>query len=445
MGLETVNPNAAGIDVGSRPHFVAIGQNLSDVKESGVYAEDLKALAKWLAENNITTVAMGSTGDYWQNLYTGPVASGIEVVLANGRFTKNMKGKKTDVLDCMWIQKPHSPGLLSGPFLPDGTTSHPRAYCRQRTKMLGLAAQCSSRVQKYLKLLNFRLDVAVKDVCGLTGMKIITDMVNGNLDPYELAGHRHHNCKKPEEGIAKALHGNNRKDYLSGLEQDHGAYHFFKKKVEECEGAIKVFIDGCLMSLADPIDDLPVDKPHKRKNRNNPKNMGLNVMAYQYFDGVDLMAMEGLSHSTVLTIMSGAGPEGMKKFGTAKQFAPWLGLAPNNKIPGGETLGNRAPKGSGRLKTALRNAANAVGNLKDSYLSKFFKRIAYRHGRQVATTATARKPAMIIWNMITKKEQYNPPGEYLFLDQKRKMGMVKRIRKNMAKFDISTDDLVLNP
>lgn len=441
MKLEIVNPNAGGIDVGSKSHFVAIGQDLADVKEFGVYAEDLNELVSWLVENKINTVAMESTGDYWQNLYTELISNEIEVILANGKFTKNIKGKKTDVLDCMWIQKLHSLGLLSGSFLPDETTSQLRSYCRQRTKMLGLAAQSSSRMQKYLKLLNFRLDVVVKDVCGLTGMKIITDIVNGNLDPYKLAKHRHYNCRKSEEEIAKALHGNNRKDYLFGLKQDYETYHFFKKKIEECEEAIKVFIDEYLMSLENPIDDLPIEKPHKRKNKNNPKNMDLNVIAYQYFDGVDLMAIEGLSYSTVLTIMSEVGAEGMKKFRTAKQFASWLRLAPNNKISGGKTISNRTPKGSGRLKIALRNAANAIGNLKDSYLSKFFKRLAYRHGRQTAITATARKLAMIIWNMITKKEPYNPPEEYLFLDQKRKLGLVKRIRKNIAKFEITPDDL----
>lgn len=141
--------------------------------------------------------------------------------------------------------------------------------------------------------------------------------------------------------------------------------------------------------------------------------------------------------------MSEVGPNGMTKFKTAKQFTSCLRLAPNNKISGGKTLSNRTPKGSGRLKIALRNAANAIGNLKDSYLSKFFKRLAYRHGRQTAITATARKLAMIIWNMVTKKEPYNPPEEYLFLDQKRKLGLVKRIRKNITKFDITPDELGL--
>lgn len=206
MELAIVNPNAGGIDVGSKSHYVSIGQNRKEeVKEFGVYSEDLRKLSKWLLENHIDTVAMESTGDYWQNLYAELISQGITVILVNGKFTKNIKGKKTDVLDCMWIQKLHTLGLLSGSFLPDETTGQLRAYCRQRSKMLSLAAHSSSRMQKFLKLLNFRLDVVVKDICGLTGMKIIADICKGNLDPHSLASHRHYNCRKSEEEIAKAL------------------------------------------------------------------------------------------------------------------------------------------------------------------------------------------------------------------------------------------------
>ena len=167
----------------------------------------------------------------------------------------------------------------------------------------------------------------------------------------------------------------------------------------------------------------------------------MNQIAFKYFDGVDLFAIEGVSHASILSIMSEIGPEGFKKFPTAKHFTSWLRLAPNNKISGGEVLSNRVPKGSNRLKIALRQAANAIGNLKDTHLSDFFKRVAYRKGRHSAVSATARKLAVIIWNMITKKTPYNPPQQYLFLDQKRKMGLVKRIKKQIDKFDLKPDDL----
>lgn len=153
------------------------------------------------------------------------------------------------------------------------------------------------------------------------------------------------------------------------------------------------------------------------------------------------MKIEGLSHATILTIMSEVGPDGFKKFETAKQFASWLRLAPNNKISGGKVLSNKVPKGSNRLKIALRNAANAIGNLKETHLSDFFKRVAYRRGRTAAVSATARKLAVIIWNMISKKIPYRPPTEYLFLDQKRKIRVIEKMKRNIAKLNLKPEDV----
>jgi transposase len=139
--------------------------------------------------------------------------------------------------------------------------------------------------------------------------------------------------------------------------------------------------------------------------------------------------------------MSEVGPDGFTKFPSGKQFTSWLRLAPNNKISGGKILSNKIPKGSNRLKIALRHAANAIGNLKDTHLSDFFRRVAYRKGRATAVSATARKLAVILWNMITKGIQYNPPMEYLFLDQKRKLRLVQKIKKNIAKFELKPEDV----
>jgi transposase len=440
MELEVVNPRCAGIDVGSHSHFVAIGQDLSDVREFGVYADDLTAICLWLKENGITSVAMESTGPYWQNLYVELSKHGFDLVLANGKFTKQAKGKKTDVTDCRWIQKLHALGLLSSSFLPDEMTEQLRTYCRQRTNCLNLAAESSMKMQKYLKLLNFRLDVVVKDVCGQTGLAIIGDICNGNLDPLKLSEHRHYNCKKSKEEIAKALKGNNRQDYLFGLKQEYESYLFFQSKIVDCDKQIDKFMKTEIDS--DPVKKKlqTTDKKYKRINKNAP-DFDLNQLAFQYFGGIDLMAIEGVSHSTILTLISEIGPDGFNKFPTAKHFTSWLRLAPNNKISGGRVLSRRIPKGSNRLKTALRQSANAIGNLKDTHLSDFFKRVAFRKGRQAAVSATARKLAVILWNMMVKKTQYKSDKEYLFLDQKRQMKLVSRIRKQIAKFDFKPEQL----
>jgi len=439
--MEVVNPNACGIDIGSRSHFVAIGQGNGDVKEFGVYNEDLHNLTQWLLDNEVKTVAMESTGTYWQNLYATLQAAGLEVILCNGKFTKNIKGKKSDVQDCQWIQKLHTLGLLSGSFLPDEVTEQLRTYCRHRTNLLEQAASTSKKMQKYLRLLNLRLDVVVNDVTGLTGLKIINAICNGENNPEKLASLRNGNCKKSEEEIAKALQTNGRNDYLFTLKHEYLMYLNLQSKITECDVQIEKMLNVQINSDDEKRQHHIEKKVHKRINKNSPKNLDINLLSYQYFEGVDLLAIEGVSYSTVLTLMSEVG-NGIHKFETAKQFASWLRLSPNNKISGGKVLSNKIPKGSNRLKIALRNAANAIGNLKNTALSNFFNRISHRKGRVSAISATARKLAVIIWNMVVKKVPYIPQTEYQFLDQKRKK--ITAMKKLITKFDISTDDLNLH-
>ncbi len=170
----------------------------------------------------------------------------------------------------------------------------------------------------------------------------------------------------------------------------------------------------------------------------------MNQIGFQYFEGVDLMAIEGVSDATVMAFISEIGLEGIKKFKTSKEFTAWLRLAPNNKISGGKVLSHHLPKGSNRLKIALRQSANVIGNLKEGHLNNFFRRINYKKGRSTAISATARKLAVIIWNMLSKGEEYKPPTEYLFLDQKRKMKLVKNIRKKIAKFELKPEEVGFN-
>jgi transposase len=442
LSMEIVNPHAAGIDIGSRSHWVAIGQKEKDIREFGVFNDDLKAIADWLGENKITTVAMESTGTYWQALYAVLLAAGFQVILCNGKFTKNIKGRKTDIQDCAWIQKLHSIGLLSSSFLPDEATEQLRTYCRHRANLLDMAASTQKKMQKYLRLLNLRLDVVVNDICGLTGMAIIEAICKGETKPEKLAKLRNGNCRKSESEIAKALDSNGRIDYLFALRQELDMYKIIQAKITACDSEIEKMLNNIIDGDDNKRQHYIDKKSHKRINKNTPKNIDLNMVGYQYFEGVDLMAIEGFSHGTILHLISEVGLEGIKKFQTAKQFASWLRLAPNNKKTGGKIISSKVPKGSNRLKIALRNAANAIGNLKDSTpLRDFFQRINFKKGRVSAISATARKLAVIVWNMVTKGTKYINPEGYLFLDQKRKLGLVKRIQKQITKFGLTSDDL----
>lgn len=247
ISLEVVHPNAAGIDIGSRSHWVAVGQNAEDVKEFGVYSQDQLDMCEWLRSKAVTSIAMESTGTYWQNLFSTLIGQGFDVILVNGRQTKNIKGKKTDIKDCQWIQKLHSLGLLSASFLPDSDTDTIRTYSRHRQNLLNQSASCIKRMQKYLRLMNMRLEVVVRDIVGLTGTAIIEAFLNGQHKGEELAKLRHYNCKKSEDEIAKALQYNGRKDYLFALKQEWNAYNHLQKQIQETD----LEIDNLLKEIID--------------------------------------------------------------------------------------------------------------------------------------------------------------------------------------------------
>jgi transposase len=175
--MPVMNTGAAGIDVGGKSHFVATGQNKEDVREFRAYTGDLRKLAKWLVVEGIVTVAMESTGSYWQQLFMILQEHGLEVILVNGRFTKNVKGKKTDVKDCQWIQKLHRLGLLQGSFLPDSDVETLRTYTRHRRNLIEDAADYIKRMQKALRLMNIRLDSVLNEVTGKSGRAIINDIL----------------------------------------------------------------------------------------------------------------------------------------------------------------------------------------------------------------------------------------------------------------------------
>ncbi len=264
-----------------------------------------------------------------------------------------------------------------------------------------------------------RLDVVVNDVVGLTGTKIITAFIAGETSGKNLARCRYYNCRKPEEKIAKALQYNGRADYLFALKQEWETYLHIQKQIDEVEARIKKLLEDIIDQDDNKKQHVATKKTYKRKNKNTIRGTDMNQISYKYFERVDLMDIEGVNDATIMAIISEIGLEGIKKFPSAKQFTAWLRLAPNNKISGGNVLSHHIPKGSSSLKIALRNAANAIGNQKEGHLSDFFRKINYKKGRPTAINATARKLAIIIWNMLVKGQEYNPPTEYLFLDQKK--------------------------
>lgn len=239
LRVPVVNSAAAGIDVGSRSHFVAIGQNPEDVKEFGVYTDDLHALCQHLLAHDITTVALESTGSYWQQLFILLQHYGLNPILVNGKFTKNVKGRKTDVQDCQWIQKLHTMGMLEGSFIPDLFTEKVRQYYRHRQTLVDSAASYINKMQKALRLINIRLDTVLRDVMGRSGKDIIEAILRGERDAGVLASLAQPTVKTAPKEMIAALSGNWREEYVFELRQCYELYRFYHVKIDECDEAIE--------------------------------------------------------------------------------------------------------------------------------------------------------------------------------------------------------------
>lgn len=441
--MPVVHSYAAGIDVGSRSHFVSIGQGSDEVKEFGVYSEDLHALCQWLKAAGIQTVALESTGTYWQNLFLLLQDYALNPILVNGRFTKNVQGKKTDVQDCQWIQKMHTMGLLPNSFQPDNFTEELRQYTRHRQYLIQAGADYIKIMQKALRMMNIRLDIAISDVTGTSGKAIIQAIIAGQTDPKELVKLANYRIRKSKEELESALTGQWKSQYVFELRHAYELYDVFQSKIEECDVAIAALIEQKItQNEAQNGEQRPefAKEGRKKKNKNAP-DMDIEKLAFQLTGGIDLAKIDGVSGQTLLSIISEIGVD-VSAFPSAKHFASWLHLSPNNKKTGGKVKASHTPNKKNRISLALQRAANVVGNnLKEGLLHQFFVRIKIKKGYMEAVLATARKIAVIIWHMLSKKEAFQPMENVVY-EEKIKQQAIRNMQRKLKRLNIKPEELV---
>ena len=290
--IPIIHPFACGIDVGSRSHYVAVGQGSEEVRSFGVYTKDHQEMIDYLKKKGIQTIAMESTGNYWQTLFSALEKAGFEVLLVCGNQTKNVKGRKTDVQDCQWIQWLHSVGMLSNSFIPNEFVSHLRIYSRQRLKYIQIQTRLVNQIQRDLRAMNLRLEVALNDVTGKSGREIIEAILAGERDPVALANLADYRVKKSKTEIALSLEGNWHEGYLFVLKQHYGEYIQNLKLVNECEKAMDAITKRHLSDSEIDPESAPIHKKALKKNKQTPC-MDMQKHSFQYFEGVDLFAIEG--------------------------------------------------------------------------------------------------------------------------------------------------------
>lgn len=411
-GLERVNLHAAGIDIGGGFHCVAIpeGRDSSAVREFESFTSDLKDLVSWLKKNGIETVAMESTGVYWIPLYEMLEASGIDVLLVNARQIKNVSGRKTDVLDCQWIQRLHTYGLLQGAFRPDAKICELRGYLRQRGMLIKSAAIHIQHMQKALILMNLQLTNVLSDISGETGMKIIRCIISGERNPAVLAQHRDPRCKSTKAKIEKSLTGHYKEEQVFALKQAVELYDFYQARIEDCDRKIEEHLLSFVPKIKaeDRQENTEENTKKKASKRGNGPSFKVKELLHKV-TGVDLTRIPGVDGTTALNLIAEIGFD-LSRFRSAKAFASWLGLSPENKISGGKILGSKTKRTSSRAARSLRMAAFTLSRSK-SALGAFYRRLKGRLGPAKAITATAHKLALIIYSMLKNGEAYVEKGQ----------------------------------
>lgn len=404
--LSQVHLNAAGIDVGSEFHFVAVPADRDEqpVRKFSAFTADLLALADWLTHCGVETVVLESTGVYWIPLFELLESRGFEVLLVDPRRLKSVPGRKTDVLDCQWLQQLHTFGLLSAAFRPAGDVAVLRSYLRQREMLVQYASQHIQHMQKALHQMNVKLDKVLSDITGLTGMSIIQAILEGERNPLVLAKHRDCRCQRDEGEIAEALRGTWRDEHLFALRQAVLLFRAYQQQIVECDRQIAAHL--ATMTDRSGGTSLPEKKKVRGKRRNEP---GFDTRGHLHrVTGVDLTRIDGLDGHSVLKIIGEIGTD-MSRWKTIKHFTSWLGLCPGNKQSGGKLLSGRTRRCSNRAAATLRMAASSLSR-SQSALGAFLRRMKARLGAPKAITATAHKLARLVYMTLKHGEAYVDKG-----------------------------------
>jgi len=427
--MAQINLHAAGLDIGADEIYacVPVDGDQRSVRVFPTFTVDLHALADWLKACQIETVAMESTGVYWIPVYEILESRGFEVYLVNARHIKNVPGRKTDILDCQWIQQLHTYGLLRASFRPPEDICALRALARHRDNLIRYRSAHIQHMQKALQLMNVKLTSVVKDITGVTGLSIIRAIVAGERDPEELARFRQSGCKNSQEEIAKALYGNFTPEHLFVLKQALAQYDFYLMQILECDARMEAMYAELSTCHTKDLAS-PPPKPRTRKPRKNEAHFDLATSVYRVV-GVDLTAIDGIDALTAHAIITEIGPD-VCAWPTVKHFTSWLCLSPHNDKSGGKTLRSRTKKTNNRANLAFRLAAQSL-HRSESANGAFYRRMRARHGPAKAITATAHRLARIVYSMLKNRTAYADPGA-TYYEQRYRERAIRNLKRKAA-------------
>jgi transposase len=445
-----IHPDAAGIDIAATADlWAAVGEHASaqPVRCFSPLTRGLRELCVWLKECQVTTVAMEATGIYWLNLYLALREAGLEVVVVNPRYLKNLQ-RKTDKADCQWLRYLHSVGLLKASFVPAQEILSLRTLSRHRENLVRASAEHVQRMQKALDEMNVHLHHVIDDITGVTGRAILEAILRGERDPKQLSALRHPRVKAPVEKIEQALEGRWNEELLFVLQQEHENWQHLQAQLAACDQKLLASTEKVPVALSEealaeletkkaaaaPKQCAPTERKPKRSRSQSSKNQPGQAdwrRRLHLLLGVDLTLTPGISVLTVLCLLCELGAD-WRCFPTAAHFASWLGLCPDNRISGGRVLRRSTRTVQNRVRNALKLAAFSL-HCSKSHLGDQYRRMRGRLGPAQANTAMAHKLARILWHQMTYKAAYDE-SFLIELDRQHDQRRKKKLHAQAAKY-----------
>lgn len=424
--MRKMRENAAGIDIGAKKVFVYVEKQ--KVKSFYTFTEDFELLCRYLLDHKVNTVAMEATGVYWVILYDVLEEAGIDVWLVDGRQTKQVPGRKTDVKDCQWIQELHSLGLLNRCFVAKGDVKELRGYHRLREDHIRSASMHVNHMQKALIEMNIRLKEVISQIHGVSGLKIIEAILKGERDKNALLGMCDTRIiKNKKNEVLKSLNGRYTKTGLFALQQAYDGYCFYQKQMNQCDMEMEKVIHK--MGNGGLDKDLPAKRKPIRHNKPAVKDLGANLI--DVFEGRDATVISGITDYTWMQLLSEVGTD-LSRWPTEKHFTSWLGVAPGQHWSG-KMRHNKRKRGHPKAGQIFRQIAQGLLTSKNIALGSFGRRLRARKGPAIAVKAMANKLAKLYWRVMMKGVEYTEHGiqkyEEQLLAQKQKS--VQRLAKEL--------------
>ena len=399
--LPVMRPNAGGVDLGATEAVVAVpaDRDAESVRSFPTFTQDLHALVDWLQQCRVDTVAMESTGVYWIPLFQILEARGIEVHLVNAQHVHHVPGRKSDVLDCQWLQYLHSVGLLKASFRPEHAVCEIRSLMRHRENLVQMACVHVQHMQKSLDQMNLQIHHVISDITGVTGLAIVDAIVAGNTNPQELAKLRDYRIKASVETVTKSLVGDYRPEHIFTLKQSLTAYRYYQQLIADCDQEVHRRILDFDSPNGPTATSDAADSPETP-----PTGFDLHSHLERIF-GVELTRIPGFDTLRIQTIFSELGAD-LSKFPTDDSFASWLNICPKEGTSAGRRIRGRKIKTKNRVTLAFRLAALSLHNNK-SYLGDYYRAQRARHGALKATKNAAHKLARIFYHLVTTRQPYD--------------------------------------